>query len=129
MKERWQEELELLKKAYPDLETSETDGHWCRLPSYRVPGEAFQPEMVEVAFRIPGQAGEQPYGFWVRPGVEAEGGATISNYSFPATTPWGSDWGQFSWSPVSWLPKADVRAGSNMVNFVRSFADRLGEGP
>lgn len=37
-------------------------------------------------------------------------------------------WGQFSWSPISWLPKAEITAGSNMLNFVRSIAHRLREG-
>ena len=38
------------------------------------------------------------------------------------------DFAQFSWSPLEpWQPKADIRAGANMLNFARSFADRLKE--
>jgi hypothetical protein len=48
--------------------------------------------------------------------------------TFPVSTPWGDDWGQYSWSPVAWVPKEDVSAGANMLKFARSFADRLREG-
>ena len=42
------------------------------------------------------------------------------------STPWGDDFAQFSWSPLEpWVPKADIRAGANMLNFARSFAERL----
>lgn len=44
------------------------------------------------------------------------------------TTPWGDGWGQFSWSAVAWVPKEDIRTGANMLDFVRSFEERLGEG-
>ena len=129
MTERQEQELELLVAAYPPLEMRDEGGQlWCRLPSYPVSGNAFTRREVEVAFRIPSQAGEQPYGFWVRPTLDLAAGGTINNYSYPAATPWGPDWGQFSWSPLTWAPKADLRAGSNMVNFVRSFNDRLNEG-
>jgi hypothetical protein len=129
MNERWQEELELLREYFPELEYSEHGGeHWCRLPSYPVTGGKFRPESVEVAFRIPPRPGEPPYAFWVRPAVEAVNGGPIQNYTNPAPTAWGSDWAQFSWSPLEWVPKADVGTPPNMLTFVRSFADRF-EGP
>ena len=38
----------------------------------------------------------------------------------------GSDFAQFSWSPLEpWVPKTDIRAGANLLNFARSFAERL----
>ena len=128
MSERWEQELELLRASWPELDRRDQDGQrWCRLPSYKVPAP-LRPTTVEVAFRIPTLPGEAPYGFWVRPGVELVAGGSIQNYSYPATTPWGDDWGQFSWSAVAWAPKENVRAGSNMVNFVRSFVERLAQG-
>ena len=55
-------------------------------------------------------------------GLEAFGIA----YDDPADA-WGDEWGQFSWSPESWRPQAEVAAGDNMVHFARSIADRLGD--
>jgi len=127
----WVEEnLGLLRTAYPDLdERSEGGVHWVRIPSYGVPSGIWLVEAVEVAFRIPSQAGEAPYAFWVRPGLTLASGGTINNYAFPASTPWGGDWGQFSFSPAEpWQPKGDIRAGANMLNFARAIADRLREG-
>lgn len=128
---RVEQELDLVRSVYPDAEQLSEDGvHWVRIPKYAVPASLFkQDEAVELAFRIPVQAGEAPYGFWVRPGLEPVSGQPVSNYSYPAATPWGADWGQFSWSPLDpWVPKTDIRAGANMLNFVSSFADRLREG-
>ena len=121
--------LALLLTAYPDLSHAVVDGvHWILIPAYPIP-DLFTVRSAEVAFRIPSQPGEAPYGFWVRPGLALASGATINNYSYPATTGWGTDWGQFSLSPVAaWQPKADVPAGPNMLNFARGIADRLREG-
>lgn len=125
--ERLEQELELLRTVYPDLEYRPVDGaDWVRLPSYPVP-EGWSHPSVEVAFQIPAQAGQAPYAFWVRPALRLAGDGMPSNYTPTAATPWGGDWAQFSWSPLQWVPKADIRAGANMLNFARSFADRLAE--
>jgi Prokaryotic E2 family E len=126
--ERLEHELELLRTVYPDLEYRSVEGeHWVRIPAYRVP-EGWSNREVEVAFQIPGQAGQAPYALYVRPALRLAGGGSPSNYTPTATTPWGDDFAQFSWSPVGpWLPKTDIRAGANMLNFARSFADRLKE--
>jgi len=128
MNVRVEEELALLRTAYPDLEyLKEGDVHWVRFPHFAVP-EGWSNAEVEVATQIPPSAGQAPYGFRVRPGLQLAGGSQPNNYTYPVPTPWGDDWGQFSWSPVEWVPKADIRSGANMLNFVRSFADRLREG-
>jgi hypothetical protein len=98
-----------------------------RIPTYPVP-ESWSSNEVEVAFQIPPSAGQAPYAFRVRPGLTLIEGAQPTNYTYPVTTPWGDDWGQFSWSPSSWVPNADIRKGANMLDFVRSFSDRLAEG-
>lgn len=131
--ERLEQELALLGSAYPDLEYRVVDGvHWVRIPAYTVPsGWAHQGNAVaeaEIAFQIPTQAGQAPYAFYVRPPLTLAAGGTPSNYTATATTPWGSDFAQFSWSPNEpWVPKADIRTGANMLNFARSFAERLRE--
>ncbi|MFL5886710.1 MAG: hypothetical protein ACJ77M_16695 [Thermoleophilaceae bacterium] len=130
MSERLQEELELLKAAYPDLEHRSANGiDWVRLPSYPVPGQAFRQDSVEAVFQIPPQTGEAPYGFWLRPGLTLLSGNPVQNYTYPESTPWGGDFGKLSWAPAEpWIPKAEIRAGSNMLNWARSLADRLAEG-
>jgi hypothetical protein len=124
--DRIQQELDLLRAVFPELEWR-PDAFWARIPVYPVPGDVWQPAVVEVAFRIPPTAGEQPYAFFVRPGLQAP--AQITNYTYPASTCFGDDWGQFSWAPEVWCPHAEITRGSNMLHFVRSFADRLREGP
>jgi len=128
MSERVELELALLREIHPDLEWR-PDVHWVRLPAYQLPDQVWSAQVVQLAFQIPQNLpGQAPYGFWVRPGLSLKSGGTISNYSYPVTTPFGEGWGQFSWSPEEWRPAASVRAGTNMLDFVRSFADRLREG-
>ena len=132
--ERLEQELALLRSAYPDLDYLLVDGaaHWVRIPAYLMPsGWAYQGASVasaEIAFQIPEQAGQAPYAFYVRPPFTLATGGTPSNYTTSATTPWGGDFAQFSWAPNEpWVPKADIRAGANMLNFARSFTERLEE--
>jgi hypothetical protein len=125
---RIEEEVALLQTAYPALEHRlEGDQHWIRFLHYPVPA-GWSADEVEMACMIPGQAGQQPYGFFVRPALTLASGGIPTNYTNPAATPWGGDFAQFSWAPLGeWLPKTDIRAGANMLNFVRSFAERLSE--
>jgi hypothetical protein len=122
--------LALLTGEYPKLEHRRDGGvDWVRIPDFPLPAGVWTLNQADVAFRIPQLAGEAPYGFWVRPGLALAEGGAIGNYSFPATTPWGNDWGQFSLAPVGqWQPRADVPAGANMLRFARGVADRLREG-
>lgn len=125
---RVEQELDLLRTAFPDLDYRLVDGvHWVRIPSYSVP-PGWSHQQVEVVFQIPGEPGQQPYAFRTRPGLALADGATPTSYSAPVATPWGDDFGQFSWAPDGqWIPRADIRAGANMLNFVQSFSDRLGD--
>jgi len=132
--DRLQAELALLRTAYPDLvHVVADDGvHWVKIPNYPLPAGWYSNGIpcasVEAALRIPTQAAQAPYGFLVRPVIQLANNAAPSNYSPNVATPWGSEFAQFSWSPLGpWIPKTDVTAGANMLNFARSFADRLGE--
>lgn len=128
MNERIGQELALLKTVYPDLEWH-PDSLWVRIPSYPLPDGVWEQSEIELAFQMPQNLpGQQPYGFWVRPDLRLANGAAPNNYTYPVATPLGEGWGQFSWSLISWQPKADITAGSNMLNFVRSIAHRLREG-
>jgi hypothetical protein len=127
MTRRVQDELELLRSFYPDLEYQEWNGqHWVRIPRFSLP-EGWTHAVAEVAFHVPAEAGQPPYGFWVRPAIALSVGPPVNNCTVGAATPWGTDWMQFSWSPVSWQPKAKIRAGDNMLNFVLSILDRLSQ--
>jgi len=123
---RLEQELSLLRTAYPDLEYRLVDGlHWARIPCYPVP-KGWSAQAVEIAFQIPAQAGQAPYAFFVRPSLQLANGNPPTNYTPTAVTPWGSDFAQFSWSPVEqWVAKADIREGANMLDFAHSFADRF----
>jgi hypothetical protein len=125
-------ELDFLRGTFPDLEYLEAgEARWARIPVYPVPdgwlyaGGAVA--AVEVAFEIPVQVGQAPYAFYVRPALELPAGAAIGSYTAPAATPWGEDFAKFSWQPETWAPKTNVRAGSSMLSFARSFAERLAE--
>jgi len=128
--DRAKEEVELLKTAYPALESvEESDFIWVRIPSYPVPYRLWGRRNLEIAFRVPKQPGEAPYAFWVKPNLISANRPSIANYSHPSSTPFEGEWGQFSWSPLTtWIIKNDIREGSNMLNFARSFADRFKEG-
>ena len=128
MSERVTREVALLIAAYPHLDWR-PDELWARIPHYPVPSAIWLAESVELAFQIPAQLpGQAPYGFWVRPGLALRSGAPINNYSHPVVTPFGTGWGQFSWAPDLWEPGPTPKEGTNMLDFVRSFAERLREG-
>jgi hypothetical protein len=122
--------LTLLRERY-DYIDDRRDGEiqWVRIPEVAL-SSVWSVNRVEVAFRIPARAAEAPYGFWVHPGLTLKSSATINNYTFPAATPWGSDWGQFSFAPEgAWVPKAEVTSGVNMLDYARGIVARLEEGP
>ena len=130
MSARLEEERKLLLTTFPQLEWAE-DGMWGRIADYIVPPTHWQEAVTAVAFRLPpGLPGEAPYAFFVRPCLTPMSpGMAITNFTESASTPFGDGWGQFSWAPEAWVPDAVITSGSNMLNFVRSFAERLREGP
>ena len=68
MEERIAQELELLRKHWPDLEYVE-EGRWVRLPRYSLP-KGWNRSETDVAFQIlPGYPGTPPYGFYVPVGL------------------------------------------------------------
>jgi hypothetical protein len=123
---RVSEEVALIRGRYSDLDFRDCD-LWGRLQAYPIPS-AWGVEAAEVAFRVPeNPLGEQPYGFWVRPALQLPGGGSPSNSSGPVETGFGSGWQQFSWAPEAWAPNPDIRKGTTMLDFVRSFTQRLCE--
>jgi hypothetical protein len=126
VKERIQEELELLGRHWPNLEYR-PDCRWVRIPDYSLQ-EGWSQPCTEVAFHIPiGYPGTPPYGICVPSGLTFNG-ARPNNYAEPASVPYPGTWGLLSWTAESWHPTADPVTGSNLRNWVLSFADRFREG-
>ncbi|MGH2936553.1 MAG: hypothetical protein ACRDPE_00340 [Solirubrobacterales bacterium] len=125
MTERIQAELQLIRAAYPGVEVS---GLWGRIPGYPIPEDWHAAGDSELAFQFPAELpGQEPYGFWLRPALVLPGGGVPSNSSGPVDTPFGNGWQQFSWAFDGWAPGPRPTAGTNMLDFVRSFGRRLKE--
>ena len=130
MSERIDNEIALLQRSYSELEYA-SGGQWVRIPAYPLP-PGWSRAATDVAFPIPpGYPGTPPYGICVPVGLLFNGGRP-NNYTEPAsnTPPFGGSWGVLSWTPHDgqWRPSADILPGSNLLDYVRSFADRFREG-
>jgi hypothetical protein len=133
MRPRIEQELTALVQFYPNLvhlERAEQD--WFLLPAYSLPSgwRVGDTEISEtrVCFLIgAGYPVAEPYGFLVPSGINFEGTPPTNTASSDAP-PFPGPWCQFSWAPDGWAPNADVQKGSNLVVWVRSFANRFREG-
>lgn len=130
MQERIKAELALIQQRFPDTAYREA-GCWVRVPSYPLP-DGWNRLVTDVAFQISGgHPAAPPYGFYVPSGIQFQG-TTPSNYTEPADNqpPFGGTWGLFSWAPSDgeWKPTTDVQKGSNLLHWVRGFAERFREG-
>ena len=128
---RIQQELELLRKVYANLEFIE-QGLWVRIPEYPLPQGPWNRKTTDIAFQIPvAYPGAPPYGIYVPTGLTYNG-APLNNYQDQASQqpPFQGKWGIFSWTPLDgqWKPTSDLLSGPNLLNFVRSFVDRFKEG-
>jgi hypothetical protein len=133
MRDRIAKELDLLKKYYPDTDAKEVgDSTWFKIPSFLIPGEIWNKTSAAVCFEAKiTYPGTPPYSFYIEGGLRSKDNADTrpKDYEEPAATPFNGTWGRFSWQHDStWNPTEDLVAGSNLLNFVRSFGDRLKEG-
>jgi len=130
MNERISKEFELLMSAYPSSEFRE-DSQWVLIRGYRLPLGMWNKDVVDVCFQITaGYPGNPPYSFHVCGGIRIRGtDIKPDGYEEPSQTPFPGVWGRFSWQQDnSWRATADVNSGGNILNFVRSLADRFKEG-
>lgn len=129
MQERIAQELALLRQRYADVEYRQ-EGQWVRIGAYPLPAGWNRP-VTDVAFQVPpAYPGTPLYGIYVPVGLTFNG-SRPNNYTEPAGTPapFVGTWGVFSWAHTEeWRPTADLVAGSNLLNWVISFADRFREG-
>lgn len=128
--ERLAEELGLLREYYPALEYSGQGGHWVLIPAYRLAdgwGSADAPVVFEVKDTHPGTP---PYGVYVPIELTFRGTVPNNRNDSPPQPPFPGTWALLSWSPGdgAWKPTADLRTGSNLLNWVRGFALRFAEG-
>jgi hypothetical protein len=129
MTPRIAQEFELIKKFFPNVEYKE--GGWIRLPVFKIMSGSWSKNSEDICFQAPnGYPGQPPYGFYVKGGMQLKNNnQKIGNYTETKETPFGGIWGKFSWQVDGvWQPTADVKSGSNLLSFIRSFNDRLMEG-
>lgn len=131
MKERIENEIQLLKEYYQKVEYIE-NGQWVHIESYPIPsGLKCNRTSTDVCFQIPPQyPGTPPYGFYVPAGILFDGNKPKDyNEPVPNNPPFSGNWGLFSWTiETGWHPTVDLLKGSNLLNFVRTFKDRFIEG-
>lgn len=134
MKERIEQEMKLIHSRYPSAEwrpssANGNDGGWILIQNFAFPKGIWNKDQADVCFEVKaGYPGPAPYSFYVRDGLKLKGGGDPQSYSVVQETPYGGSWGKFSWShDNSWKPNGDLSSGSNLLNFVSSFNDRLRE--
>lgn len=127
--ERIGAEIELLRRAYPNLEQKEA---WVRLSGVALP-PGWAPNPIDVSFQISAAfPGAPPYGIFVPAGLRFNG-VMPKNYSEPAGSqpPFGGAWGVLSWAiadGADWRPSASVEHGVNLLQWVHGFQQRFAEG-
>ena len=134
MRPRIEQELALLRRLYPGVEYAEYNGEdWFKLPSYTYPpgwqvGDA-PIEVGPMTFRLAATyPAAQPYGFMAPAGITFKGTLPGNSTAAPPG-PFPGAWLLFSWAPDgNWQPANEADAGSNLLSWVRSFAQRLKEG-
>jgi hypothetical protein len=121
MTDRFREELELLRRTYPDVQNGD---NWVLIPNYRLPPNRFNLATTPVLFAVPvGYPNTGPDNFFVDVNLRLQGNAmppafnTNSNSSTgPAPIP--GNWGWFSWHPSAWRPAANPAVGDNLLTFL-----------
>jgi hypothetical protein len=126
---RIQEELALLRAHFSQVDYEE-QGQWVKIHDYPLP-IGWNRSVTDIVSQIPpAYPGAHPYGFYVPTGIRFQD-CEPKNYKDTADNkpPFEGSWGFFSWSPEDpWRPTTDLVSGSNLLNVVRTFADRLREG-
>jgi len=129
MTPRLTEEIALLKKRFTDLVAHESG--WVYLPRYPCPPQWGKTDTPIVFLIPPGYPGTPPYAFYVPSGMRYNG-QPANNCQDPAPQqpPFPGPWAVLSWAPDAgaWRPGANVASGSNLMNWVQGFSERLRQG-
>lgn len=122
MRERLLEELELLRRLYPDVRYGD---NWVLVPAYRLPPSRFNLDSTPVLFTVPiGYPATGPDNFFVDVSLRLKNGSAPPAFnpnqnSSTGSAPIPGNWGWFSWHPSTWRPKAKPEAGDNLVTFLK----------
>lgn len=123
-------ELRLMRTYYPDMEYVSDVGHWFRVPAYPLPA-GWSQGRIPIPFEVKEtHPGTPPYGLYVPASLRFEGRAPNNRNANPPQPPFEGAWALLSWAPAngSWRATSDLRTGSNLLQWVRGFADRFTEG-
>ncbi len=121
-------ELDFVRAFYSDVRYV-SEGRWVLLPAYRLPEGVWRQAEVELCFQIPeNYPGQSPYAFYVNPSLRLADASVPNNFEISVPTVFAGSWGKFSWIVDPWQPDIDPKAGSNLVDFIRSCGYRLREG-
>jgi hypothetical protein len=130
MNERLKAELELLEKSF-QIQHRE-DGCWIFIKDYMVPSNiGWSVAQMDVCFEVPAAyPATPPDGFYMPAGIQCAGKKPDAyNEPAPKPPPFEGQWGFYSWHHQNgWKATADLRTGSNLVNFVGTIRDRLSQG-
>lgn len=130
MNPRIAQELELIRKYYPNMIIANTDNLvWVKLPDYKLPSDiGWSKSVTEVVFNFPtGYPAAHPYGLYVPSDLSCNGqSAFLAGPQFPP--PFEGNWSMISWAPLEWRPTADLVSGMNMLNYIKTFSERFKEG-
>jgi len=125
MHQRVSEEIELLRKRFPNLQHGD-QLDWVLLPELVLPAGRFNKEQTKVLFRIPaGYPQTGPDNFFVDGDLRLKDGSippafNIGSNSASGEAPVADDWGWFSWHPKDWRPAATIEGADNLLGFIRS---------
>ena len=129
---RLDEERQLIAAVVPSVVRS---GDWFLIPDdARATRRGWTPSPFPVAFHAqPGHPGQVPYGIYV-PSAARIGDQVPNNFTPNAGNqpPFEGRWGVLSWQGdaegIPWIPKQQIREGSNLLNFLITFEERFKEG-
>ncbi len=128
MNDRIASELALLRQHYADVDYLASGAmHWFRVNALKAP-PGWSPAEFSAVFAVTeGHPGAEPYGFFV-PNELSLNGAPPQTASAQHQPPFQGGWRFLSWQPQGWRATADVKSGSNLWGWVRTFVHRLCEG-
>jgi len=124
MHQRVVEELERLRKRFPDIKTGE-QLNWFLIPSFPLPDGRFEQTETPVVVVIPpGYPNTGPDNFFVRQDLRLKGGGAPAAFnpnsnSSSGPVPIEGTWGWFSWHPQAWRPSANAEQGDNLETYLR----------
>jgi hypothetical protein len=126
MHERVKEEIEILRRKFPDLQYGE-EWNWVLIPKYPLP-DLFTKSDTNLLWIIqPGYPQTAPDDFFVDGDLRLKNGSNPPAFnagpnSSSGVAPVSGNWGWFSWHPESgkWKPAAEIEKGDNFLTFLRS---------